>query len=67
VVSRPSHDPGPIGDADLERLAVTLGLTIDPALRAAVAQQLAGLLAAARLVEEFALPESTEMAPGFEP
>jgi hypothetical protein len=67
VVSRPSHDPGLIGDADLERLAVTLGLTIDPALRAAVAQHLAALLVAARLVDEFPLSDTTEMAPRFEP
>jgi hypothetical protein len=57
----------PIDDAELQRLAAAVGLTIDPALRAAVAQQLAGLLAAARIVDEFALPETIEPAPGFEP
>ena len=57
----------PIDDAEIQRLAAAVGLTIDPALRAAVAQQLLGLLAAARLVDEFVIPEATEPAPEFEP
>jgi hypothetical protein len=56
-----------VTEADVERLAALVGLTIDPASRAAVAQNLAGLLAAARLVAEFPLPDEAEPAPRFEP
>jgi Protein of unknown function (DUF4089) len=59
--------PPPIDDAEVERRAAALGVTIAPASRAAVAQHLAALLAAARLVEEFPLPEVVEPAPRFEP
>jgi hypothetical protein len=52
---------------DVERRAAQVGLSIEPAARAAVAQHLDGLLAAARLVEEFTLPPETEPAPRFEP
>jgi len=62
-MSEPPH----VDEAEVERLAARIGLTIDPASRAAVAANLAGLLAAARLVAEFALPEETEPAPRFEP
>jgi hypothetical protein len=56
-----------VDEADVERLAAHLGLTIEAAWRAAVAAHLDGLLAAARLVAEFPLPEDTEPAPRFEP
>lgn len=62
-MSGPPH----VDEAEVERLATRIGLTIDPALRAAVAANLAGLLHAARLVAEFPLPEETEPAPRFEP
>jgi 1-carboxybiuret hydrolase subunit AtzG-like protein len=57
----------PIDDTEVQRLAAAVGLTLDLALRGAVAQQLLGLLAAARLVDEFVIPETTEPAPEFEP
>ncbi|MGH7355150.1 MAG: AtzG-like protein [Candidatus Rokuibacteriota bacterium] len=60
-------EPPRVDEADVERLAAQVGLTIDPASRAAVAANLAALLAAARLVAEFPLPEETEPAPRFEP
>lgn len=60
-------DPVRVDEADVERLAAHLGLTIEAAWRAAVAAHLDGLLAAARLVAEFPLPEDTEPAPRFEP
>ena len=50
-----------------ERMAAAVGLPLDPARRAAVAQHLALLLAAAALVLEFPLPEEIEAAPVFEP
>jgi len=62
-VSGPPH----VDEAEVERLAARIGLTIDPASRAAVAANLAGLLTAARLVAEFPLPEATDPAPRFEP
>jgi len=66
----PMSDTGPpihVTDADVERLAAQIGLAIAPASRAAVAQHLAALLAAARLVDEFTLPATTEPAPRFQP
>ncbi len=57
----------PLTDADVERLAAGMGLAIAPASRAAVALHLNALLAAARLVDEFALPDETEPAPRSEP
>jgi hypothetical protein len=56
-----------IDESDVARLAAQVGLALDPASRPAVAQYLAGLLLAARLVDEFALPPETESAPRFEP
>ncbi len=52
---------------DVARLAAVVGLTINPATRPAVARQLAELLAAARLFDEFELPEDTEPAPRSQP
>ena len=57
----------PLSDADIERMAALIGLTVAPAHRAAVAQQLTGLLAAARLFADFPLGEDVEPAPGFRP
>jgi hypothetical protein len=56
-----------VTEADVERLAAEIGLTIAAASRAAVAQHLGGLLAAARLVDEFTLPATTEPSPRFQP
>jgi len=50
-------------EADIERLAAQLRLPIAAESRAAVAQHLGGLLTAARLVDEFVLPETVEPAP----
>jgi hypothetical protein len=50
-----------------EQAAQAIGLPLAPARMPAVAQQLAGLLAAAALVMEFPLPEEVEPAPTFEP
>ena len=47
--------------------AVFIGLSIAPADRLAVAQQLSGLLTVARLVTEFPLPDDVEAAPVFRP
>jgi hypothetical protein len=57
----------PLTDADVDRLAVMLGLTIDPSSRAAVREHLAGMLAVARLVTDFPLPDDVEAAPIFRP
>jgi hypothetical protein len=57
----------PLTETDVERLAAEVGLPIAPASRAAVVVHLNALLAAARLVDEFALPDQTEPAPRFEP
>jgi Protein of unknown function (DUF4089) len=57
----------PITEADVERLAASVGLTLDLARRAAVAQQLAGLLVAARLFADFPLDTRVEPAPEFHP
>jgi hypothetical protein len=54
-------------DADIDRLAAILGLTIDPASREAVREHVASMLAAARLVTEFPLPDDVEPAPVFRP
>jgi hypothetical protein len=58
--------PREITEADVERLASDVGLTIAPESRAAVAQHLSALLAAARLIDEFPVPDA-EPAPRFEP
>jgi len=50
----------------VERLGSDVGLTIAPESRAAVAQHLTALLAAARLIDEFPIPDA-EPAPHFEP
>jgi 1-carboxybiuret hydrolase subunit AtzG-like protein len=66
--STPSPAPGE--DAVIlyaERMAAAVGLPLDPARKAAVAQHLALLLAAASLVLEFPLSEEIEAAPVFEP
>ena len=57
----------PLSEADVDRMAGLIGLTIVPAHRAAVAQQLTGLLATARLFADFPLGEDVEPAPGFRP
>lgn len=53
--------------AEVERLAAIVGLPLDPESVAAVAEQLTGLLASARLFSELALPEDIEPAPIFRP
>ena len=60
-------EPVRVDETDVERLAAHIGLTIPPGSREAVAQHLAALLAAVRVVEEFALPEPIEPAPRFDP
>ena len=60
-------EPVRVTEADVDLLAAQVGLIIAPERRAAVAQHLAGLLAAVRLIDELALPETTEPAPRFEP
>jgi len=54
-------------EADVLARAAEVGLVIDPAFIAAVAQHLTGLMAALSVVDEFPLPDSTEPAPSFEP
>jgi len=54
-------------EADVERLAALLGLPLEPGSAAAIAEQLAGHLAAARLFTEFPLPDDVEPAPVFRP
>ena len=54
-------------EADVLRRAAEVGLIIDPAFVAAVAQHLTGLMAAVTVVDDFPLPESTEPAASFEP
>ncbi len=56
-----------MSEADVERLSALLGLPIEPESRAAVADNLAGLLTAARLLAEFPLPDDVEPAPIFRP
>ena len=66
--STPSPAPGE--DAVIlyaERMAAAVGLPLDPARKAAVAQHLVLLLAAASLVLDFPLPEEVEAAPVFAP
>jgi len=60
-------EPVRVTEADVDLLAAQVGLVIARERRAAVAQHLAGLLAAVRLIDEFALPETTEPALRFEP
>ena len=60
-------DPAPITEVDVERLAALLGFFVDPAYRAATAQQLTSLFAAARLLDDFPLGEDVEPAPEFRP
>jgi hypothetical protein len=67
-----SSTPSPASDGAAlilyaERMAAAVGLPLDPARKAAVAQHLAILLAAASLVLEFPLPDEVEAAPVFEP
>jgi hypothetical protein len=57
----------PLTDADIDRLAAILGLTIDPASREAVREHVAYMLATARLVTDFPLPDDVEAAPVFRP
>lgn len=60
-------DPVRVTEAEVEQLAALVGLSIAPADRLAVAQQLSGLLTVARLVTEFPLPDEIETAPVFRP
>jgi len=53
--------------AYLDQAAALLGLPIREEDRAAVLAAFAVLMAQARLVTEFALPEDTEAAPRFAP
>ena len=67
-----SSTPSPPSDGEemvlyAERAAAAIGLPLDPARKAAVAQQLGAMLAAAALVLEFPLPDEVEVAPVFEP
>ena len=59
--------PVRVTETDVERLAAGVGLSIAPADRQAVAQQLSGLLTVAQLVTEFPLPDEVEVAPVFRP
>ncbi len=56
-----------MSEGDVERLAALIGLPIEAESRAAVAEILAGLLTAARLLAEFPLPDDVEPAPIFRP
>lgn len=56
-----------MSESDVERLAALLGLPIEPESRAAVAEMLSGLLTAARMLEDFPLPDDAEPAPIFRP
>lgn len=53
--------------AYVEAAAATLALPLDAEARAAVAAELAVVLAQARLVAEFPLPEDAEPAATFRP
>jgi hypothetical protein len=64
---RMSPEPVRVTDADVDRVATQMGLVIVAERRAAVAQHLAALLDAIRLLEGVTLPETTEPAPRFEP
>jgi len=59
--------PVRVTEADVERLAGLVGLTISPGELPAVATALGVLLAAAQLVSEFPLPDDVEAAPVFRP
>ncbi len=59
-------DPAAL-DAYVDVTAEVLGLRIDPASRALVLQNLAGLLQAARVVAEFELPVDLEAQPVSRP
>ena len=65
-MSYPAPDPAE-ARAYAERAAAAIGLPVSAERMPAVAQQLAGLLAAAALVLDFPLAEDGEAAPVFEP
>ena len=54
-------------EVDVERLAAALGLPLEPGSAAAVAENLAGLLAYAQLFVEFPLPDDVEPPGIFRP
>ena len=56
-----------MSEADVERLAAALGLPLEPGSAAAVAQNVAGLLAYAELFVEFPLPDDVEPPPVARP
>jgi Asp-tRNA(Asn)/Glu-tRNA(Gln) amidotransferase C subunit len=60
-------EPVRVTDVEVEQLTALAGLSIAPAERLAVAQQLSGLLTVARLVTELPLPDDVEAAPVFRP
>ena len=60
-------EPVRVTEVEVEQLAALVGLSIAPADRLAVAQQLSGLLTSARLVTEFPLPDDVEPATVFRP
>src|SRR5438445_9804424 len=62
-----SQERAVVSEADVERLAALLGLPIEPDSLAAVAENLTGLLTAARLLAELHLPDDVEPAPIFRP
>jgi 1-carboxybiuret hydrolase subunit AtzG-like protein len=53
--------------AYVDEAANLIGLPIAPAHRPGVIQYLGGIMGAATLVMEFALPDDVEQAPVFEP
>jgi len=57
----------PVTAAEVQRLAEVIGLPIETEVLAAVAEQLSGLLAAARLFADFPLAEDVPPAPVFRP
>ena len=59
-------DPRALGEL-VDALAPLIGLPIDPAHRAGVAENLARLLKVALLVTEFPLDDGIEAAPIFRP
>ena len=67
VASHPMSEPARVTEAEVEALAALVGLSIDPAYRAAVAQQLTDPLGVAPLVTDFPLPDDVEPAPVFRP
>ena len=56
-----------MSEPDFEQWAALVGLAIEPESRAAVAENLAGLLTAARRLMELPLPADVEPAPIFRP